>query len=127
MKLLVKNLFPLFILFFVLMGCGSSKPEKGSYEKRKKVAEVLNDQFDLRDRVRELAGLRTYDCRFQLRAQYSNNRILLARLCQSSPPSASISDILTPQNVALIKDAGFEEVVLYDRHEDEVLGREVYP
>jgi hypothetical protein len=127
MKLLVKNLFPFFILFFFLMGCGSSKPEKGSYEKRKNVAEVLNNQFDLRDRVRELAGLRTYDCRFQFRAQYSDNTILLARLCESSPGTANISDILTPQNVALIKDAGFAEVVLYDRHEDKVLGREVFP
>jgi hypothetical protein len=125
MKLLVKNLFPFFILLFVVMGC-QSQAEMDGYRERNRVAEVLNQQFDRRDRVREAAGLRTYDCRFQFRAQYSDDKILLARLCESSPRVANISDILTPQNVALIKNAGFTEVVLYDRQEEKVLGREVF-
>jgi hypothetical protein len=125
MKSLVKNLFPFFILLFVVMGC-QSQAEMDGYRERNRVAEVLNQQFDRRDRVREAAGLRTYDCRFQFRAQYSDDKILLARLCESSPRVANISDILTPQNVALIKNAGFTEVVLYDRQEEKVLGREVF-
>ncbi len=125
MKLLVKNLFPFFILLFVVIGC-QSQAEMDGYQERKRVAEVLNEQFDRRDRVREAAGLRTYDCRFQFRAQYSDNKILLARLCESSPLTATISDILTPQNVALIKNAGFAEVVLYDRREEQVLGRKIF-
>jgi hypothetical protein len=124
-KLLVKNLFPFFILLFVVIGC-QSQAEMDGYKERKRVAEVLNEQFNLRDKIREAAGLRTYDCRFQFRPQYSDNKILLARLCESSPPSASISDIFNSQNRALIKNAGFTELVLYDRHEDKILGREVF-
>jgi hypothetical protein len=121
----MRKLLPFFILLFVVMGC-QSQAEMDGYQERKRVAEVLNEQFDRRDRVREAAGLRTYDCRFQFRAQYSDNKILLARLCQSSPLTATISDILTPQNVALIKNAGFTEVVLYDRQEEQVLGRKIF-
>jgi hypothetical protein len=125
MKLLVKNLFPFFVLVFVVMGC-QSQADMDARRERDRVAEVLNKQFDLRDKLREMAGRASYDCRFQFRAQYSDNKILLARLCESSPSVANISDILTSDNVAMIKGAGFAEVVLYDRHEDKVLGREVF-
>ncbi len=52
MKLLVKNLFPFFILFFVVMGC-QSQAEMDGYKERSRVAELLNKQFDLRDPLRK--------------------------------------------------------------------------
>ncbi len=126
MKLLVKNLFPFFILFFVVMGC-QSQAEMDGYKERSRVAELLNKQFDLRDPLRKAAGLPTYDCRFRFRPQYSDNKILLVKLCESSPPAANIPDILTPQNLALIKNAGFTELVLYDKGENELLVRKEFP
>ncbi len=126
MKLLVKNLFPFFVLLFVVIGC-KSEAEMDASKERRRVAEVLNKQFDLRDPLRKAAGLPTYDCRFQFRAQYSDDKILLARLCESSPPAANIPDILTPQNLALIKNAGFTELVLYDKGENELLVRKELP
>jgi len=124
MKLLVKKLLPFLILIVVVVGCGEIKENNDAWEGRSRAVDVLNEQFNLRDRVREAAGLRTYDCRFQFRIQYSEQSTLIARLCESSPRVANISDILTPQNIALIKGAKFEKVVLYDRHEKEILGSE---
>jgi hypothetical protein len=123
MKLLVKNLFPFFILLFVVIGC-QSKADHEAWQERSKVVDVLNEQFNLRNRIGEAAGLPRYDCRFQFRIFISEQSALLARLCESSSSTASISDILTPKNVALIKAAKFEKVILYDRHEDKVLAAE---
>lgn len=123
MKLLAKNLFPFFILLFVVIGC-QSKADREAWQERSRVVDVLNEQFNLRNRIAEAAGLPRYDCRFRFRILIPEQSALLATLCESSSSAASISDILTPKNVALIKAAKFEKVILYDRHEEKVLAAE---
>jgi hypothetical protein len=119
MKLLVRNLFPFFILLFVLMGCGMSEQERAKYEERKQVVEVLNKQFDLRDRIREAAGLRSYDCKFKFELGNEDGKTtLVVYFCESTSSATKerkLADVLTPENTALIKNAGFEQVKLYER------------
>lgn len=129
MKLLVKKLFPFLILVFAVAGCTEqaredSRQRRAELEKREKVAELLNGQFDLskggRTATQVAKGIK-FDCRFKFRVDSRKNEVLIARLCESSPESANLGDILTPGNVDFIKNSGFEEVKLYDRTESSLI------
>ncbi len=130
MKLLVKNLFPFFILLFVVMGCTKlARQAPGKLEEQEKVIEILNKQFDLRkaDRTaRQVVQGIEFDCSFKFREGIEDDKItLIARFCESTSEfikeKERLAGFLTPENLTLIKNAGFEKVVLYDRREKEVI------
>ncbi len=45
--------------------------------------------------------------------KWANDKLLFAEFCESTPSNASLADILTPENLALLKNAGFERIQLY--------------
>jgi hypothetical protein len=120
MKLLVKNLFPFFVLLFVVMGCTeAARQDRAKFQEREKVIELLNKQFDLRkaDRtVYQVAKGIEFDCRFKFYMEkWANDKLLFAEFCESTPSNASLADILTPENLALLKNSGFERLDLYGK------------
>jgi hypothetical protein len=60
---------------------------------------------------------------------YDDKITLIARFCESTSEftreKEQLAGFLTPENLALIKNAGFEKVVLYDRREDQYIGSQV--
>jgi hypothetical protein len=120
MKLLVKNLFPFLVLFFVVMGCTeAARQQRAKLEERERVIELLNKQFDLRksDRtVYQVAKGIEFDCRFKFYMEkHANDKLLFAEFCESTPSDASLADITTPENLTLLRNSGFEKLELYKK------------
>lgn len=120
MKLLTRTLLPFFILLFVVMGCTeAARQDRAKFQEREKVIELLNKQFDLRkaDRtVRQVVKGIEFDCRFKFYMEkWANDKLLFAEFCESTPESATSADILTPENLALIKNSGFEKLDIYKK------------
>jgi hypothetical protein len=135
MESVVKNLLPVFILLFAVIGCTKlARQPPGKYEEQKKVVEILNEQFDLRnaDRtVRQVVNGIKFDCTFQFRLGLQDDKItLIASFCESTSDyekEQRLVGVLTPENLALIKNAGFEQVVLYDRSEYTLMDKKEFP
>ncbi len=96
--------------------------------KREAVVETLNQKFDLSNKPRtpyQGANGIEFDCKFRFRLGRKDNKItLIARFCESTSEytkSLRLREVLTPENLALIKNAGFEQVVLYDRMESNLV------
>jgi hypothetical protein len=113
-----RMLLPFLVLVFVVMGC-FSQAEIDARKERDRVIEVLNKQFDLRDRVREAAGLRSYDCKFKFESGDEDGKTtLVVYFCESTSKATKerkLGEVLIGGNVDLIKNAGFEQVKLYER------------
>ncbi len=128
--MLVRNLFPFFILLFIVMGCTeAARQERFKSEERGKIVGVLNKQFSLRDKDRtvyQVVNGIEFDCSFKFRlgdrndntVRYIGDKTLAVSFCESTSEfikKSKLVMVLTPENVSLIKNAGFEQVVLYDR------------
>ena len=122
-------LLPFLVLVFVVMGCTKlGRQDPGKYEQQLKVAELLNAKYSLRNKL-EFTGTGKrleYDCQFKFEVGVENDRItLVVYFCESTSTAMKerkLGDVLTPENTALIKDAGFEQVVLHERISGEVVG-----
>lgn len=129
MKLLSKKILPFFILLIAVLGCTKlARQPTGKLEEQEKVVETLNKQFNLRDKDRtvyQAAKGITFDCSFDFREEVNDDKItLFVRFCESTSEyikERKLTDVLTPENLALIKNAGFEKVVLYARRERELI------
>jgi hypothetical protein len=128
MKSSIKSLFPLFVLIFIVLGCNRmTEQERIKYEERKKVVEKLNEQFDLSNKPRtpyQVANGIKFDCDFKFRMEYGKDKVLVARHCESTSQAtkeAKLTPILTPGNLDLIKNSGFEIIELFDRTEDKLI------
>jgi hypothetical protein len=109
MKPQLKNLLPFFILLFVVIGC-TEEARRGNakVDEREKVVEILNKQFDLP--TADVCAIR-----FSME-KYDGNRgkTLYATACSLlDKETLRSSDILTPENIALIKNAEFETLKIY--------------
>ncbi len=120
MKLLVKKLLPFLILVFAVLGCTeAARQDRAKFNERERVIELLNKQFDLRkaDRtVHQVVKGVEFDCRFKFYMEkWANDKLLFAEFCESTPSNASLADILTPENLTLLKESGFEKLELYKK------------
>ena len=124
MNLLVKKLLPFILLLLVILGCGRTKEEQLKYEERQKVVETLNKKFDLHNPLYKAATGRDFDCKFQFRTDYGEDKTLIVRFCESTSEYTKeqrLAEVLTSENMALIKNSGFTRVNLYDRSESKLV------
>ncbi len=124
MKLLVRNLFPFLILFFVVMGCTeAARQDRAKFKERERVIELLNKQFDLRKADRTVYQVTKgieFDCRFKFYMEkWANDKLLFAEFCESTSEHTrkeeKLAAVLTPENLTLLKNAGFEKIELYEK------------
>jgi hypothetical protein len=128
MKLLAGRLLPFLILFLVVLGCTKlAWQAPGKLEEQDRVTEILNAKFDLANKAtvgQAVRGIR-YDCEFKCWQRLYDNKItLMVYFCESTSSSTKerkLSDFLTPENLALIKNAGFEQVKLYELTTDKLV------
>jgi len=126
MKLSIIKLLPFLVLIFVVLGCTKlGRQAPGKIEEQEKVIETLNKKFDLHDPLYKAATGRDFDCDYQFREGIEDGKItLIARFCESTSVATKekkLAGLLTPENFSLIKKAGFEQVVLYDRNEQQLI------
>ncbi len=128
MKKSVGVLLPFLVLVFVVLGCtklGRQPTEK--LEEQYRVAKQLNDKFSLRNilQFNSKGAVVNYDCKFNFEVQDEDNKItLVTRFCESTSSATKerkLAEVLTPENVAMIKNAGFEQVKLYERVTDKLV------
>jgi hypothetical protein len=124
MKLLVKNLLPFLILLFAVLGCTeAARQDHAKFKERERVIEMLNEQFNLRkaDRTvyQAVKGIE-FDCRFKFYMEkWANDKLLFAEFCESTSEHTrkeeKLAAVLTPENLTLLKNAGFEKIELYEK------------
>jgi hypothetical protein len=121
MKLLVQKLLPFLILLFAVLGCSEAGRQKhAKFEEREKVIELLNAKFSLRDSatVDQVVRGISFDCRFKFYMEkWANDKLLFVEFCESTSSAVKerkLADVLTPENLALLKNAEFERIELYD-------------
>jgi hypothetical protein len=101
MKLSINKLLPFFIILFVIIACSAEVRE------RERVVEVLNKQFDLP--TADVCAIR-----FSMEKYNHNGEVLFAEACPLlDKDTLRSSDILTPENLALIKNAKFKTLEVY--------------
>lgn len=124
MKLLIKKLLPFLILLFAVLGCTeAARQDRAKFKERERVIELLNEQFNLRkaDRtVRQVVKGIEFDCRFKFYMEkWANDKLLFAEFCESTSEHTrkeeKLAAVLTPENLALLKNAGFEKIELYEK------------
>jgi hypothetical protein len=128
MKFLKKIQNKGFILFVVvifgsfLFGNRFDRQPKEKQQQQTEVIEFLNKKHDLRHltTVDQMIKGREYDCQFHFESALEDNKItLMVYFCASTSSAMKergLADILTPQNLTMIKNAGFEQVNLYERY-----------
>jgi hypothetical protein len=111
MRLLVKNLFPFFILLFVVMGCTEAarqesreraereQIEQKAEEAREAIVERLNKRFDSRP-----------DCIFKFHASGSNSDRLEISNCSPTKTRIMPELVLTAGDRKELKSLGFDWV-----------------
>jgi hypothetical protein len=128
MKKSARMFLPFLVLLLVVLGCtklGRQPTEKMNEQYR--VAKELNAKFSLRNRLEfsSKGAVVEYDCKFNFEVQDEDNKItLVARFCESTSSATKerkLTEVLTPENVAMIKNAGFEQVKLYERVTDKLV------
>lgn len=130
MKKSARMSLPFLVLLIVVMGCTKlGRQPQGRYQQQLKVAEVLNAKFDLSAKAtvdQTVKGIR-FDCKFKFFVDVEDDKVtLVVYFCESTSTATKerkLAEVLTPENAALIKDAGFEQVKLYDRFADQLLDR----
>lgn len=118
----MKKLIPFLILLFVVLGCTKlGRQPTAKHEQQIEVVKTLNAKFDLSHKAtvdQEIRGIE-YDCQFKFELGVEDDKItLIAYFCESTSRAMKerkLADVLTPENTNLIKNAGIEQVKLYER------------